>query len=94
MKEIIPAVMTLALVVLFATPLIADSGSWVSNSERIIAQANDASESWVSDSDQVAAQDNDKSVSWISSSDQIIANASDASEIWVSTSDNCPSQQC
>ena len=42
MKKIVPALMTLALVFLFSTPLLADSGSWISNSDQLTAQAHDA----------------------------------------------------
>lgn len=94
MRKIIPVVMTLALVVLFSTPLIADSGSWVANSDQLVAHANDASESWVPNSDQLSAQDNDDSESWVSNSDQLVAHASDASESWALNSGNCLSLQC
>ena len=51
--------MTLALVALLSTPLLADSKSWVSGSDQLIAQANDASWSSVSNSGQLIVQNND-----------------------------------
>ncbi len=55
MKNIITAIMTLALVALLSAPLMADSESWVPGSEQLIAQANDAGEGWGSNAEQLIA---------------------------------------